>query len=298
MARHRLKRLKFGFLVSAFILLPGFSLVWLERWFVPAVELDDHWQRHQLNSTIVVDHSAWTRFLESHMKRGTDGVNRLAYAAIGEEDRQALARYLQALQATNVHALARGEQLAFWINLYNAATVRLVLDHPNIETIRDIKRKDGVFTIGPWDMELLEVDGRALSLHHIEHRIIRPIWRDARIHYALSCAAVGCPNLRQEAYLGADIEKQLEDQTRAYINDPRGVHFDRDGGLVLSKIYAWYVEDYGDLAGLFAHLKNYAAPDLAAKLERVERVDDYAYDWALNAWPPLNRQGATAPASE
>ena len=292
MARHRLKRLKFGFLVSAFFLLPGFSLLWLERWFVPAVELDDHWQRHQANSTITVDHSGWTRFFESHLKRGTDGVNRLAYAAIGEADRHALARYLQALQATDVHALTRGEQLAFWINLYNAATVRLVLDHPRVETIRDIKPKNGTFAIGPWDIELLEIDGRGISLHHIEHRIIRPIWRDARIHYALSCAAVGCPNLRREAYRGVDIEKQLEDQTRAYINEPRGVHFDSGGGLVLSKIYAWYIEDFGDRAGLFAHLRKYAAPDLAAKLARVAGVDDYAYDWALN------RADATPPASE
>ena len=180
-----------------------------------------------------------------------------------------------------MHELARPEQLAFWINLYNARTVALVLDHYPVESIRDIKSR--LFSFGPWGEPLLEVEGRKLSLNDIEHGILRPLWRDPRIHYVLSCAAVGCPNLRRAAFTGADREAAMEEAARDYVNDPRGVHFDDRGQLTVSKIYLWYEEDFGgSIEGVLAHLQRYAGPALAARLHGRERIDDYAYDWSLN----------------
>ena len=125
--------------------------------------------------------------------------------------------------------------------------------------------------------------GRKLSLNDIEHGIIRPLWHDPRIHYALNCAALGCPDLRKSAYSGADIEAALEEAARDYVNDPRGMRFDDRGRLTASKIYLWYEEDFGgSVEGVLAHLGRYADPGLGARLHSRERVDDYAYDWSLN----------------
>lgn len=199
----------------------------------------------------------------------------------GPADRSALDGYLKRLSTVPVNQLARPEQLAFWINLYNARTVALVLDRYPVNSIRDIKFK--LFALGPWSERLLEVAGRKLSLNDIEHGIIRPLWRDPRIHYALNCAALGCPDLRKSAYSGADIEAALEEAARDYVNDPRGMRFDDRGRLTVSKIYLWYEEDFGrSVDGVLAHLRRYADPGLAARLHGRERVDDYAYDWSLN----------------
>ena len=104
---------------------------------------------------------------------------------------------------------SRDEQLAYWINLYNALTVKVILDHYPVKSILDIDISPGWFSIGPWGKKLVAVEGVEISLDDIEHRILRPIWRDPRIHYALNCAAVGCPNLLREAFTGATAEVLL-----------------------------------------------------------------------------------------
>jgi hypothetical protein len=262
------------------LLLGGF--VRLERLAVPAAELiDPVWAEHDQSTELTVDHGTWHSFLRRYVETDATGVNRMAYAKVSQADRAVLDGYLQRLATVPVHELARPEQLAFWINLYNARTVALVLDHYPVSSIREIKFK--LFAIGPWSEPLLEVAGRKLSLNDIEHGIIRPLWRDPRIHYVLNCAALGCPDLRKTAYRGADIEAAMEEAARDYVNDPRGVRFDGRSRLTLSKIYLWFEEDFGgSVDGVLAHLQRYADAALAARLSGRERVHDYAYDWSLN----------------
>ena len=177
----------------------------------------------------------------------------------------------------------RPEQLAYWINLYNALTVDAVLRRYPVTSILDIALTPGLLNRGPWDAKLAHFAGESLSLNDIEHRIARPIWRDPRVHYALNFAAIGCPNLAVTAYTGENVERMLDAAARAYVGHPRGVTL-RMGGLTLSKIYAWYAEDFGGEVGIIDHLARYAPPDLALRLTTTP-IKAYAYDWALNAQP-------------
>ncbi len=167
----------------------------LESLFAPKAELWEKWTKHQSVSNPTVDHGVWDTFLKSYVSTHGDGVNRVAYGDVNKEDRQALDAYIRYMAAISVETLSRDDQLAYWINLYNTLTVKVVLTHYPVDTIRDIDISPGLFSDGPWDKKLIHIDGEAISLNDIEHRILRPIWRDPRIHYALNCASIGCPNL-------------------------------------------------------------------------------------------------------
>jgi len=249
---------------------------------VPKAELLPRWQAHDAASRTTIDHGAWDAFLKAYVVVAQDGINRVVYGRVSAADRAALASYVDALASIDIDMVNRAEQLAYWINLYNALTVRIVLDRYPVKSIRDIRISPGLFSIGPWGKALVRVKGEVLSLDDIEHRILRPGWRDNRVHYAVNCAALGCPNLVREAYSAAAVERLLTDGARAYVNHPRGARV-VDGRLSVSSIYVWFKEDFGgDDAGVIAHLKEYADPALAARLAAVSRIADDAYDWALN----------------
>jgi hypothetical protein len=247
----------------------------------PRAELWPRWQAHDQASTMRVDHGAWAEFLKRHRRVDAAGVARIAYARVTPADRAALSAYIQTLEAVPVSRLARAEQFAFWVNLYNAVTVRVVLDHHPVASIRRIGISPGLFAIGPWGAKLTRVEGEPLSLDDIEHRILRPIWRDPRVHYAVNCAAIGCPNLAAEPFTGDDLEAQLDRAARAFVGDRRGVMFDGDR-LVVSSIYRWFQDDFGpDDAAVVRHLRRYADPALAARLTERARLDEDRYDWSL-----------------
>lgn len=257
----------------------------------PRAELWERWLANDPGDSRTVDHGAWDRFLAAYVSPGADGIARVAYADVTARDEAALDGYLDMLSGVAIGGYAPDEQRAFWINLYNALTVRVVLAHYPVSGIREIDVSPGLFARGPWDRALTSVEGVALTLNDIEHRILRPIWRDPRVHYALNCASLGCPDLRRTAYTGAGIEAALEAAARAYVNHPRGVRF-ADGGLVVSSIYRWFAADFGGGdAGVLDHLRRHAVPALRARLAGIERIDDHAYDWALN-------DAATAPARD
>lgn len=245
------------------------------------------WQRHAPGSRIAVDHAAWDAFLARHVHSGEDGVNRVSYAAARGAEREALAGYVRMLETTDVDALDRPEQFCFWGNLYNARTVLLMLEHWPVRSIRDIAISPGLFSVGPWGRRLMRVNDEALSLDDIEHRILRPLWRDPRVHYVVNCASLGCPNLKTTAWRPATLEADLEAAARGFVNHPRGVAAARDGRIVVSSIYRWFREDFADSdAGVLAHLARYAEPRLAAALRARNRIDGHDYDWSVNAWPP------------
>lgn len=241
--------------------------------------IDERWSRFG-DDGFGPDHRVWTDFLDHYRRVDPQGVARVAYGAVSEEHRAALQGYLAALQSHEPTTMTRDAAFAYWVNLYNAATVSLVLSEYPVDSIREVR--GGLFNLGPWDDDIVVVEGERLSLDDVEHGILRPIWRDPRIHYAVNCAAVGCPNLAATAYEGEELDATLDAAARSYVGDPRGVTV-VDGRLVVSSIYHWFKEDFGGAdAGVIAHLRQYANGELAAALEGVSRIADHTYDWTLN----------------
>jgi hypothetical protein len=240
------------------------------------------WATHDETSTLDVDHGAWTQFLQRYVAADQKGINRVAYAGVKPADRVVLGEYLHHLQRVKVDRLRRDEQRTYWINLYNALTVATVLEHYPVDTIRDISISPGWFSRGPWGAKLARVAGEALSLDDVEHRILRPLWRDARIHYALNCASLGCPNLRREAFETETIEAVLETAAREFVNHPRAARVDR-GRLFVSSLYVWSGADFGATdADIVAHIRHYAEPELRERLEMIDQISGDDYDWRLN----------------
>jgi len=248
----------------------------------PKADLWQKWTAHDPASTVRVDHAAWGRFLALYVVPGSDGINRVAYGLVAAEDRARLDAYIDGLATVAVGTLNRDEQLAYWINLYNALTVRVVLDHYPVDSIRDIDISPGFFADGPWGKKLVRVDGEEISLDDIEHRILRPIWRDPRIHYAVNCASLGCPNLQPFPYEAATVSRMLEAAARVFIASDRAVFFEGDK-LGVSKIYDWFADDFGRTdAEVIAHIAQYAPPELNKRLAGQTDIDMYRYDWQIN----------------
>lgn len=251
----------------------------------PKAELWARWQAHDAASVRSVDHGVWDSFLKMYVRHSADGINRVAYGAVTQSQRAALNGYLDYLSHMPVSRLNRGEQRAVWINLYNALTVQVVLNHYPLQSIRDIDISPGLFANGPWGKKLIMVEGEALSLDDIEHRILRPIWRDARLHYALNCAALGCPNLQDTAFTAANSDTLLTTAARVFINHQRGVRME-GGKLYVASIYEWFKDDFGgNDAGVISHIKLYIAPDRVHLLDDITRITDDDYDWLLNDGP-------------
>ena len=224
------------------------------------------------------DAGPWADFLARHRRMGADGIARLDYAGAS---RGALRPWLDAYAATDPLRLTPDAQFAFWCNLYNALTVDLVLEAWPVDSIREVR--GGLFDLGPWDEAVVEVAGAALSLDDIEHGILRPVFGDARVHYAVNCAAIGCPNLAAEPFRADGLAAALDRLARDYVRHPRGVRA-AGGALVVSSIYHWFEADFGgDEAGVIRHLRRFAAGETARALEGREGYDDHAYDWSINS---------------
>lgn len=244
----------------------------------PKPDLWAFWDNYG-ETTGAVSHDAWGAFLARYLSE-KDGVALLNYGGVPAEDRAALGEYLAALAAAKPREFSRPEQLAYWINLYNALTVQTVLENYPVSSIKKIS--SGFLPTGPWDDKLITVEGEKLSLNDIEHRILRPVWKDARVHYAVNCASVGCPNLAAAAWTAENAEKMLDESAAAYINHPRGAAV-KNGKLYVSSIYKWFAEDFGGAdSEIIAHLKQYAAPELRARLENISGISGDDYDWSLN----------------
>jgi hypothetical protein len=267
-------------LLAALVALVGFAALLPAAAAEGPIETTFH--RSQAGSTARVDHSAWTKMLETHVRPGADGLNRVDYAGFKAQDHQRLKAYVRSLEQVDVPGLDRAEQLAYWANLYNARTVDIVLDHYPVASIKDIKLGGALLASGPWSRKVLAVAGVELSLDDIEHSIMRPYFKDPRVHYAVNCASVGCPNLMREAFVGARVEAQLEAGARAFVNSPRGVKVE-GGKATASRIYSWFQKDFGGSeTGVLAHLRQYAEPALGAELDKLKSIASYDYDWRLN----------------
>lgn len=163
------------------------------------------------------------------------------------------------------------QQIAFLVNLYNAATLKLIVEHYPVKSIKDI---GGVFK-GPWNQKVVRLFGKAITLNNLEHDIIRKQFKEPRIHMALVCAAKGCPPLRSEAYTAEKLDAQLDDQSRTYLAGPRGLRIDRANGAAhISAIFKWYGEDFESVLDFVDKYSGQSVKGL--KLRYLD------YDWSLN----------------
>ena len=252
------------------LILPGFA--------VSAADLAEYFERSSAERNVIVDDSDWDDILSAYIEE-EDGLNYFRYADVSDSDHEKLNQYIAMLEAVAVTQLTESQQFAYWINLYNSVTIKVILDHYPVDSIRDIS---GLLSRGPWKKKRVLVEGMELSLDDIEHEILRPIYEDNRIHYAVNCASIGCPNLQDQAFTSNNLQDLLDLAARQYVNHPRGVLVE-EGELILSSIYKWYAEDFGDSdENVIEHLLQYANADLADILADFEEISGYEYDWDLN----------------
>jgi Protein of unknown function, DUF547 len=240
-----------------------------------------------------VDHSAYDRLLHAHVTNGL-----VDYDAFKGDP--SFAGYLRLLAATNPATLPRAEALAFWINAYNAYTIQLINVKGERESIRNINKSLGLLKLkGPWSERFAVVGGRTYSLDGIEQRTIRPTFREPRIHFALVCAAIGCPPLRSEAYTGARLEAQLEEQTRTFLTrTPAKNRVDVANRTVYHSLvftFADYLDDFGgSTAAMGRFIARYwpAGPEKALLESGQFTAVKTEYDWTLNSVRNGRRVGA------
>lgn len=250
-------------------------------------KLERVWDASDESSSARIDHGPWQEILSGYLRVRESDANRFDYGTLkaNAEDTAKLVAYVDALQGLDPRKFSKAEQKAYWINFYNALTVKIVLEAYPVDSIRDIRKNwlTGLIFPGPWGDVRAKVAGEDMTLDTIESGILRPIWRDARIHYALNCASIGCPDLLPTAFTAENTEAQLEAGARGYVNDTRGVDFVDDDFIVVSSIYDWYQEDFGDSEeAVVEHLARFAEDDLAQRLRTFEGSIDYEYDWNLN----------------
>lgn len=239
------------------------------------------WTQADPLSRTVIDHTAWDRMLDKYITRDAAGVNRFAYHLLAGDDGRRLNRYIQGLTEIRIGTFNRAEQFAFWVNLYNALTVKLVAESYPVASIRAIKLNKQ-FDEGPWNRKLVEVNQTPISLNDILHRILRPIWREPRVHYLLTTAAVGGPNLPRFAVTSANMEQLMERGASDFINNARGVTVN-NGQLRASYLYLWFRSDFGATAEkILDHMRRYAKPPLKSQLAGITTMGLYIFDWPLN----------------
>jgi hypothetical protein len=223
------------------------------------------------------DHGIWNDLLAG----AVDDNGRVDYPYV-QERRESLDRYLQGVAHVDLSKLRAAELEALLINAYNALTVDSILDHPTAASIRQI---DGV-----WDARVHRVGRFEVTLDEIEHGLLRPFFRDPRIHFAVNCASLSCAPLPRWAFRGADLDRQLDQRARLFLSDARNVRIEGDT-LLLSSYFDWYADDFtgegwkpraDSIPGFIAL---YAAPEVADRLRANPglEVEFVEYDWTINA---------------
>jgi len=220
-----------------------------------------------------VDNSIYAQLLEKYVKKG-----RVDYEGF-KQDQDLLDQYLAVLSGTDPDTLTRNHKFAFYINAYNAFTVKLILTrYPELNSIKEL----GSFFSNPWSKKFISLGGWTVSLDHIEHEVLRPEFKDPRVHFAINCAARSCPPLLNRPYEGETLEKQLDAQTREFINNKRST-FVKNNSLFISKIFDWFDEDFNDNPLLF--IRQYAGDRLRSELDKAGpkvKISYLYYDWTLN----------------
>ena len=276
-----LKHTSFQIAVAAVVAAsPGLQAVGPER-PVPAdpaaraAEGPNRWATHFESSAALVDHGPWTTFLQATTLEER-GVTRVAFSALTGDHREFLDGYINWLATLKPSEWDRTEQLAYWINLHNALTVRVLADSGGRGTV-DRVRQFPVASSGPFAQPVVTVEGQPLSIDAIVQEVLRPNFSDTPFHYGLFTGAKGAPKLQRTAYEGATVIASLEDQAREYVNG-HGVRVTRNG-VQLSSLYEWYAADFGGSdEAVLRHLGSYANDRLKADLQMRGTIESYRYD--------------------
>jgi len=217
------------------------------------------------------NHQAFNVLLKKHVT-ATGKVNYKGFMA----DKAQLNAYLTDLKKEYPSARwSEKEKLAFWINTYNAFTIKAIIDHYPLKSITEIKPKDGSETI--WKSKFITIGGKKLSLDQIENEILRVEFNEPRIHFAINCASVSCPPLRNEAFTAAKMEAQLTEQARKFFKDTSRNKLSPDHAQ-LSKIFEWFQTDFTKNGTLIDYINTYSE----VKLKRDAKITYISYDWNLN----------------
>ena len=219
-----------------------------------------------------ITHDLWDVLLQQQVYNGL-----VDYAHF---NRPALKRYLAELDKMQLEGLSTNQQLALWINAYNAYTIELVLNNYPLKSIKDISK--------PWDHKSARVGGKLYSLNEIEHEILRKKFKDPRIHFAIVCASIGCPQLLSRAYTAEKIEQQLDTQARLFFSTHATVEKGFFGGetLTTSKILSWFSEDFGSSEReRLQFIARYAPVEIQHKIKVNPKMSlSYSsYNWNINA---------------
>ncbi len=209
-------------------------------------------------------HAAWNALAQKHIS-ATGKVNYKGFKA----DLTAFDAYLKSLSDNPIQSSwSRNEKMAYWINAYNAFTIKLIVDNYPVKSIMDLEGGK------PWDKKWIKLGDKTYSLNNIEHDILRPTYKDARIHFAVNCAAKSCPPVWNKAWTAANLNGQLERSAKSFINNTK---YNSVGGsnATISKIFEWYAVDFGNIVD---YLNKYATTKVAAGTT----VKYQAYNWALN----------------
>ena len=228
---------------------------------------------------------SWNRILANYANpaKGVD------YKALKARDAAALQTLRQQLGQVNVAALNPKEQLAHWINVYNVNTVATIVEAYPVDSIRDIST-DPIVRLNVFKKDRVPVGNAKISLDDVENQKIREGFKDPRIHFAINCAAKSCPPIRGEAFTGAKLDAQLDDQARAFLTGPLGVRFKRDGDTLVirtTKIMDWFSDDFEKWGGgKAAFIRKYMPADKQRLIDQAKKIEfDYDdYDWDLNDW--------------
>src|SRR5260370_1227800 len=218
------------------------------------------------------------------------------YKDLKAKDGKAPAALRPRLAAVDAAALAPPDRLAYWINVYNVNVVATVVDHYPVASIRDIST-DWVTRLNVFKKDTVPIKDGMTSLDEIENARIRQGFKDPRIHFAINCAAVSCPPIRTEAFVGARLSEQLDDQARRFLNDPRrGGQIETQPTAVIhvTKVRDWFADDFKKWGGgQVAFIRKYLPPDKQKLIDAAKgsvRLDFYPYDWTLTAAPPKWRR--------
>jgi hypothetical protein len=235
------------------------------------------------------DYGAWDQLLA----RWYDPARGMDYKGLEAKDGKALAELRERLATVDAAALSPPDRLAYWINVYNVNVVATVVDHYPVASIRDIST-DWVTRLNVFKKNTVPIKGGMTSLDEIENVRIRQGFKDPRIHFAINCAAVSCPPIRTEAFVGARVGEQLDDQARRFLNDPRrGVQIEiQANGVVIhvTKVMDWFADDFKKWGGgQVAFIRKYLPPDKQKLIDAAKgnvKLDFYSYDWTLNDASP------------
>lgn len=266
--------------IALLILLLAVALV---IWKLSTTNQDsfEYWQQSNETNTETIDHSLWQQTLDEFLIRGTaNGTNLVDYQGIIDNGHQTLTSYIKAMSRLNITQYSKTVQFAYWVNVYNALTVELITKHYPIDSITNIAGPLGSF--GPWDNHAFTIAGKNLSLNDIEHQILRPIWNDYRIHFAVNCASIGCPNLQPKAFTALNSQTLLDLAAQQFINHNKGLQITPQG-IVLSSIFDWYQEDFGaNKTKLISVISTYLSLEKKQQLQEHSQQINYHYDWRLN----------------